>query len=908
MLTVHSLTLDHVAGVDHAHVELPDTGVVVIHGPNESGKSTLLTAFRLLLDDVGVSSRAARVRALKSVTVDEPTTVSADLTVAGHRLTVLKSFNRGGGRCELTVRSPRPESLTGRRAEERFAELLAQGVDTGLTDALVIEQGKGLDILAAAGIRSLEQALGAEVTSDDGIPAGDGGRAGELIDRIGAEYARYRTPGGRPARELSAAVTAFEDAGAAHTAAEERCNRARNLTVELERLNAEKAAVLTEEPTAVEEATAAAQALAEGKAAMSELDRYSAAVTVARGARDLAAQRLAAREARVRDVREAEETVNALAGRVDELAGYAEEEKTAADSLGAALTAARVRSRVAAAWAAWLKAVGVREEIRTRIGELADRTTRAEEVARRIREIGETVKDNPVTDTVLENLRTADAELRQAVTVRDAVATTVVVNGPKEGTVTVDGTSRSLPDGAVTLHATGRRDIGVGDYTVSVIPARDVHEVGEDVDRAEEELSRLLAEAGVSDVAEAEDMAGRRRRATEEHREASLRLAQVTGGMSVTDLREALAREELRESESTGGIDSLLARVRDEDPDGTVTLPGVPDGDPETAAQQVTATVAGLETVAESSAKEVEDLREELDRVTRSGAGVRLEAARAELGRARENLRRLSETLEVEREQIGDTVLYKEAEDAGRDLTSAEEALALAKKRVGDVDTDTLAALADGAAARVRRLRERAGEIGHAVSRVTGALGQHAGAAEAVETTRAELERARRRLRQVERRAEAAALLYHEVRKELVAARQRYQAPLREAVERLARTLYGAPAGIDFGDDLGVTARTLDGTTLDTGRLSGGAREQLAVLTRLAVADLVGGGDGVPVIIDDALGFSDRGRAGRMNVVLDKLGKNHQIIVLTCDVNRFDSVPGASFVPMEQVLQGKGIH
>lgn len=64
----------------------------------------------------------------------------------------------------------------------------------------------------------------------------------------------------------------------------------------------------------------------------------------------------------------------------------------------------------------------------------------------------------------------------------------------------------------------------------------------------------------------------------------------------------------------------------------------------------------------------------------------------------------------------------------------------------------------------------------------------------------------------------------------------------------------------------------------------------------------------MPVIIDDALGFSDRGRAGRMNVVLDKLGKNHQIVVLTCDVNRFDSVPGASFVPMEQVLQGKGIH
>ncbi|MDN6438337.1 MAG: ATP-binding protein, partial [Corynebacterium nuruki] len=52
VLTVRSLTLDHVAGVDHAHLDLPSSGVVVVHGPNEMGKTTLLTAFRLLLSEV----------------------------------------------------------------------------------------------------------------------------------------------------------------------------------------------------------------------------------------------------------------------------------------------------------------------------------------------------------------------------------------------------------------------------------------------------------------------------------------------------------------------------------------------------------------------------------------------------------------------------------------------------------------------------------------------------------------------------------------------------------------------------------------------------------------------------------------------------------------------------------------
>jgi uncharacterized protein YhaN len=108
----------------------------------------------------------------------------------------------------------------------------------------------------------------------------------------------------------------------------------------------------------------------------------------------------------------------------------------------------------------------------------------------------------------------------------------------------------------------------------------------------------------------------------------------------------------------------------------------------------------------------------------------------------------------------------------------------------------------------------------------------------------------------------------------------------------------------EFSDDLGPSRRTLDNVTLDTDQLSGGAREQLSVLTRLAVADLVGGGDAVPVIIDDALGFSDRGRIDRMNVVLDRLGRDHQIIVLTCDLDRFDGIAGATLVPMQQVLAG----
>ena len=906
MLTLHSLTLDHVAGVDHAHLELPDSGVVVIHGPNEMGKTTLLTAFGLLLSEVGVNSKAAKIKALKSATEDVATTVSADMTVAGHRLTILKSFNKSSGRCELTVTSPRRENLTGRQAAERFAELLSEGVDTRLIDALTIRQGASLDILAATGIPSLEQALGGDSPADaeaSGAAAGTGTAdgAGALIGRITEEYLRYFTPGGRPSRELKAVTDALAAAEAEHDAATGRYTQAQNLISELEQLTAEKADVAKQEPVAAEAAVEAEKTLAEGRAAVAELDGLRRTVTAAAGVRDLADQRARARADRVSALADAEKAVAALTVEVQEAEKAAEQEEQTTGDLGKRRSAARRRSRVATAWAARVEALSRRQDAGTRVTDLADRIARATGIADEVRELKRSVDDNPVTDKVLASLRSADAALRQAVTVRDAVATTVEVAGPADGTVTVDREPRDLVGGSTTVHVTGRQEIGLGDWTVTVTPARDVSEVSEDVTRAGAELDRLLAAAGVEDLTAAEDAAAARQDAVEEHREAVLRLTQVTGTGTVDDLRTHHERAAAEVEELGTRADEALQWIHDEDPEGTVALPGVPGAD---TGDEITATAAELTDEADAALRETERIQEDITRVTRAGAAVRLEGRKTELERATAGRDRLAVTLAADREQRDDASLDSGLAEAATALAEARKALAEAEARTGVIDIGTLTSLAEGAASRIRRLRERAEEAGHAVSRVTGALGEHAGVAEEVEDTRTALERAEREHRRVSAQAEAAALLYSEVQEALARARERYEAPLRATVERLARTLYGSEVDFEFGDDLGPSRRTLDNVTLDTTQLSGGAREQLSVLTRLAVADLVGGGDAVPVIIDDALGFSDRGRIDRMNVVLDTLGRDHQIIVLTCDLDRFDGIAGATLVPMRQVLAG----
>ena len=82
---------------------------------------------------------------------------------------------------------------------------------------------------------------------------------------------------------------------------------------------------------------------------------------------------------------------------------------------------------------------------------------------------------------------------------------------------------------------------------------------------------------------------------------------------------------------------------------------------------------------------------------------------------------------------------------------------------------------------------------------------------------------------------------------------------------------------------LGITHLRRKGIDEPYERLSIGTREQLAVLVRLAFADLLDGhGKKSPIILDDALVFSDDRRFEAMQRILDGAAERLQIIVLTC--------------------------
>ena len=128
-----------------------------------------------------------------------------------------------------------------------------------------------------------------------------------------------------------------------------------------------------------------------------------------------------------------------------------------------------------------------------------------------------------------------------------------------------------------------------------------------------------------------------------------------------------------------------------------------------------------------------------------------------------------------------------------------------------------------------------------------------------------------------------------------LAAKEQYLGPVMDELRPLI-SLVVADANITF-DDTTLVPRSLErnGQEEDVSVLSGGMREQLTVLTRLAFARLLAkNGRPVPVILDDALVYSDDDRIEKMFIALHRQARDLQIIVFSCRQRAFAELGGQS--------------
>ena len=188
-MKLHRVRLLNYRGVTESDVSFSESGVTIVEGPNEIGKTSIPEALDLAIE-LPDSSQKAQVKSVKPVDRDEGPEVEITLSSGQYDLVYQKRWLRTP-MTTLKVSSPLSESHTGREAHDRLRAILDETLDQELWHALRIEQGVQLTLppLAMPSMRrALDRAVGGDLASD---------REDTLWERIKEEYGRYWTPTGQ---------------------------------------------------------------------------------------------------------------------------------------------------------------------------------------------------------------------------------------------------------------------------------------------------------------------------------------------------------------------------------------------------------------------------------------------------------------------------------------------------------------------------------------------------------------------------------------------------------------------------------------------------------------------------------------------------------------------------------------
>lgn len=875
-MKLHRLVLTNYRGITHREIEFPDHGVVVVSGANEIGKSSMIEALDLLLEAKDRSGKK-EVKQVKPTHADVGAEVMAEISTGPYRFMYRKRFHKRA-ETQLTVLAPVREQLSGDEAHERVLGMLSETVDTSLWQAQRVLQSSSTAPVDLSGSDALARAL--DVAAGEAVALS--GDEPLLIERIDAEYLRYFTATGRPTGEW-AAVTKRLAAAEGEVA---QCAAAVAEVDDAVRRHAELTAEVTELARQREQAQvrlAAARTAAETVAAL--VQRLKEAEVVAEAARVAQAASAAALNERRRLRAELDERTGAIT-ELQAALGVAEGETTTAREVHEAAQEATEQAQAAA------QELERRvEAARATLTRMTDRDE-ADRLATRLSKIDTAARELDRITVELAEISLDDAGMRAieaaAVAVERAAGQAELASARIE-LVAVDNLDVRVDDAPVALEArqpwtvntTADTEIDVpGVLTVRVVPGAPAAQTQARLDEAQSALDTALAAAGVDGVEAARALDTRRRDLLGSRDRLRATVDALTGEDDLADLRSRLAQLRAGQPDETGLFELS----------GPTDI-GAARTELDTAVAAHRQAVADCETsrkVVAAAAKKLAD------------RSTRLSVLRDKLTTAQAELTVAGGRLEVQRAQTGDDELAVKAQAADEEAGATAGRVAALRTELSASEPDSVNTALDEAVRTAGLLDARHGTAVEGLREVAAQLKVYGtqgrkGHLDAAETER---EHAHAEYLRVHRRARAAETLRSVMARHRDATRQRYADPFRLEVQRLGRLVFGEDFEVDVDSDLNIRTRTLSGRTVPYESLSGGAKEQLAIVARLAGATMVAKEDSVPVIIDDALGFTDPDRLIKMGAVFDAVGGDGQVIVLTCSPERYASVGGARHIEL----------
>lgn len=872
-MRILKIALRNYRGVGDRTVEFAPGGVTIVEGPNEIGKSSIAEAIDRIIEDMDSTSRQ-RILAVKPVDRDVGPEVMIEAETGPYAFRYRKRFIRDRV-TELEILRPRPENHTGRAAHERVLAILSETVDMALWKALRMQQGDVVGQAALVDQTSLSSALDRAAGES---PAGE--EEVTLFGLAHAEYLLYWTETGRRKQAVIEMERAIEQA-----------------TQKIARIKDAIRAIEDDIEANVRLEAEARRLVERGTEQRSRLGQYRDRVDVLTGleagvetiqARFDSAQ-LAANEAkRVQKARQ--DAIAAVA------AARSTQERLDAEVLEDGPQLEVAEARVAAADLAVADIRAERESAKTHaderqarlsqlrdVADLASLLERSEHVAAALAALRTAAADAaiPVDATLLASIRDQHRSVELARARLEATRPLVRVEALADLAGIVDGHDVNVPAGSRLERRVDRSlELTLPDIaSLSVVVGAAGDLTSTELEAAEGQLGELLRAAGATDLADAE----RRHKSRED------------AGRTVTEQRRVLG-ENLRDL-TPDALEERIAALR-----GRMTeaaAPPVGEGDDE---------VEGVRRSAEEAQRALSATEVSVRAAEQEWQAARTRLAEIEVARSERNteLRLATEELERHEAALAEERAAVSDESGARSLRTAEgaedalrAALEAARTELAREGPDQAREMLANATQALTRVDAETRQVQDELLQVTTRLRDHGedGLAEDLWEAVANKDQVELELRRYQAHAAARKLLYETLRSEREAARRSYVAPLRREIENLGKIVFGTDFTVELDDlNLSVVNRTLHGRTIPYNSLSIGAKEQIALISRLACATIVAPDGGVPVIVDDALGNSDPQRLESMGAVLAVAGRQSQIIVLTCQPDRYEHVGGAQIV------------
>ena len=877
-MILKDIWLKNYRGVVDRHVEFHPNGVTLIVGPNEIGKSSIIEAIDLLFEQFDSSTRQA-VRATQPVGRDVATEITLRAETGPYEFTYSKRFHRDK-QTQLEIHAPKIERLSGRAAHDRMLAILSETMDDALWKALRVQQGSGItqaSLIQSHSLRNaLDQAAGGGASTE---------RESDLYAAVKEESELHYSETGNERGALKQVKAEDKDIQA-------RLSDAQSALAAIEHDVAQYEHLERQQNRLEEQEARDYKAIQELKEKLAQVEKLEREIHDLRSQHELAKSRLETIQLQRTERREKAKRVDQKREELSNAEQTCLLLQSEESDLNVALTTRAADSNR-------LRLNVEREqretELRQRAAEyLRDKqdaahlNNRIEQFIRARRDhvhADEAIANIFMTDEVMQQLRTQNDAIIKATAARDLKAPEAHINATKELDLQVTGreTERITEGQERLIRVTNPITIQIPGYIqIQITPGTSLDKVTKELMKTEQQMNQLLTEHSVKNVSDAESKLQQRKMAEQSKREAESRMRDALGEDTFEHLQEQEARIKDR-------IDTFHA----------VWPPGRPLPQHLSEAQselnEATLRLAQARTELQDSERE----QDKLQTVTeQKNAQYRKELERQQV--LQEQLAEDVQSLEGARNQMTDEALASSEEAGIRDVESWQKQLDTQRDRLEQMQPEAVREHAE----HTRRLSESRKVEGARTKddllRLRGRLEkvESDGVFETVEELQSRLANKETELANITARAAAARYLYELMKEAREVSYRSYRRPLQEQIVALGRKVYGSTFSVELTDELTIEERIIDHTPVPYESLSAGTKEQLTLMTRIAAAQLVSRDGAVPVFIDDALGFTDDQRLLWMAVFLEQLGRTQQIIILTCNRDRYQRIQPVTIVDL----------